>query len=162
MGMTTGINGMYQQNTVTNGTEFIIPSYHQFDLGPFAMIKKTFDKLDISGGIRYDSRSFSNQELYTAENPVTHFDMPVYGADTVGAVKPFSNYHHVFSGVSGSLGATYSFSNKLSAKAEYFPRIPFAEYFRNFFQRSSSGYRNFPGRQSCFQTGIQSPGRRGR
>mgnify|MGYP001544537575 CR=1 FL=1 len=114
--LTTGINGMYQQNKVTNGTEFIIPSYHQFDLGPFAMIKKTFDKLDISGGIRYDSRSFSNQELYTAENPVTHFDMPVYGADTVGAGKPFSNYHHVFSGVSGSLGATYSFSSKLSAK----------------------------------------------
>ncbi len=114
--LSAGINGMYQQNTVTNGTEFIIPSFHQFDLGPFAMIRKTFDKLDLSGGIRYDSRSFSNQELYTTENPVTHFDMPVYGADTVGASKPFSKYHHVFSGVSGSLGATYSFSNKLSAK----------------------------------------------
>jgi iron complex outermembrane receptor protein len=114
--ITTGINGMYQQNTVTNGTEFIIPSYHQFDLGPFAMIRKSFDKLDFSAGIRYDSRSFSNQELYTAENPVTHFDMPVYGADTVGAAKPFSNYHHVYSGASGSLGASYSFSGKLSAK----------------------------------------------
>ena len=114
--LTAGINGMYQQNTVTNGTEFIIPDYRQFDLGPFAMIKKTFDKLDISGGIRYDSRSFSNRELYTAENPATHFDMPVYGADTVGAAKPFSDYHHVFSGMSGSLGAAYSFSNKLSAK----------------------------------------------
>jgi iron complex outermembrane receptor protein len=114
--LTAGINGMYQQNKVTNGTEFIIPDYHQFDLGPFAMIKKTFDKLDISGGVRYDSRSFSNQELYTAENPATHFDMPVYGADTVGAAKPFSNYKHVFSGVSGSLGATYAFSGKLSAK----------------------------------------------
>ncbi|HEY4156189.1 MAG TPA: TonB-dependent receptor, partial [Puia sp.] len=114
--LTTGINGMYQQNRVTNGTEFIIPSYQQFDLGPFAMIKKTFNKLDLSGGIRYDSRSFSNQELYTAENPVTHFDGPVYGADTVGAAKPFSGYHHVFSGASGSIGASYSFSNKLSAK----------------------------------------------
>jgi iron complex outermembrane receptor protein len=114
--ITTGINGMYQQNKVTNGTEFIIPSYNQFDLGPFAMVKKTFNKLDFSTGIRYDSRSFSNQELYTAVNPVTGFDMPVYGADTVGASKPFSNYHKVFSGVSGSLGITYSFSNKLSAK----------------------------------------------
>jgi iron complex outermembrane receptor protein len=114
--LTTGINGMYQQNTVTNGTEFIIPSYHQFDLGPFAMIKKTWTKLDFSAGVRYDSRAFSNQELYTAKNPVTHFDMPVYGADTVGASKPFSNYHHMFSGVSGSLGLTYSFSNKLSGK----------------------------------------------
>ncbi|HVY75470.1 MAG TPA: TonB-dependent receptor [Puia sp.] len=114
--LTAGLNGMYQQNTVTNGTEFIIPNYHQFDLGPFAMIRKSFEKLDISGGLRFDSRTFSNQELYTAENPVTHFDMPVYGADTVGADKPFSNYHHVFSGVSGSLGATYSFNRKWSAK----------------------------------------------
>jgi iron complex outermembrane receptor protein len=114
--LTMGINGMYQQNTTTNGTEFIIPNYHQFDLGPFAMIKKTFNNLDLSAGIRYDSRSFSNQELYTGENPVTHFDMPVYGADTVGAPKPFSNYHHVYSGVSGSFGATYAFSNKWSAK----------------------------------------------
>lgn len=38
--LTTGINGMYQQNTSTNGTEFIIPSFHQFDIGPFAMLKK--------------------------------------------------------------------------------------------------------------------------
>lgn len=114
--ITTGINGMYQQNKVTNGTEFIIPSYHQFDLGPFAMIRKSFDKLDFSAGIRYDSRSFSNQALYTAENPVTHFDMPVYGVDTSSASRPFSNYHHVYSGASGSLGATYSFSGKLSAK----------------------------------------------
>jgi iron complex outermembrane recepter protein len=114
--LTMGINGMYQQNTTTNGTEFIIPNYHQFDLGPFTMIKKTFNNLDLSAGVRYDSRSFSNQELYTGENPVTHFDMPVYGADTVGAPKPFSNYHHVYSGVSGSFGATYAFSNKWSAK----------------------------------------------
>lgn len=114
--LTTGINGMYQQNKVTNGTEFIIPDYHQFDLGPFAMIKKTFDRLDISGGVRYDSRAFSNRALYTAENPVTHFDMPVYGEDTAGASRPFSNYHHVFSGISGSLGATYAFSKKFSAK----------------------------------------------
>jgi iron complex outermembrane receptor protein len=114
--LTAGINGMYQQNTVTNGTEFIIPSYHQFDIGPFAMIKKTFGKLDLAGGIRFDSRSFSNRALYTAENPVTHFDMPVYGADTAGADRPFADYHHVFSGASGSLGVTYSFSEKLSAK----------------------------------------------
>ncbi len=54
--ITTGINGMYQQNTSTNGTEFIIPSFNQFDIGPFAMVKKTFGKLDIAGGIRFDSR----------------------------------------------------------------------------------------------------------
>jgi iron complex outermembrane receptor protein len=115
--ITTGVNGMYQDNNVTKGTEFVIPSYHQFDIGPFAMMKKTFAKLDLSGGIRFDSRSFTNSELYTMPDPVSGFDTPVYGADTVGAAKPFYNYHHIFSGVSGSLGATYNFTEKLALKA---------------------------------------------
>ena len=114
---TIGINGMYQDNNVTNGSEFIIPSYHQFDVGPFAMTKKTFDKLDISGGVRFDSRSFNNSELYTKPNPVSGFDMPVYGADTVGGDKPFSNYSRNFTGISGSVGATYNFTEKFSVKA---------------------------------------------
>jgi iron complex outermembrane receptor protein len=117
--LTFGINGMYQDNTVTKGTEFVIPSYHQFDLGPFAMLKKTFGKLDLAGGIRYDSRSFKNDELYTKTDPVSGFDVPANGPDTVGADAahhPFYKYQHTFSGISGSLGATYNFSEKLSAK----------------------------------------------
>ncbi len=114
--ITTGLNGMYQQNTATNGTEFIIPSFHQFDIGPFAMMKKTFDKLDIAGGIRYDSRSFTNQQMYTVSKGID-YDMPVYGPDTVGAYQAFPYYHKIFSGYSGSLGLTYLFSNQWSAKA---------------------------------------------
>ena len=114
---TAGINGMFQDNNVTKGTEFVIPSYHQFDIGPFVMIKKTFDKLDVSGGVRFDSRTFSNSQLYIRANPVTGFDEPVYGKDPMGAQKAFDNYRHGFSGVSGSLGATYNFTEKLSFKA---------------------------------------------
>ncbi len=112
----TGLNGMYQQNTATNGTEFIIPSFHQFDIGPFAMIKKTFDKLDIAGGIRFDSRSFTNDQMYTVSKGID-YDVPVYGPDTAGAYQAFPFYHKIFSGYSGSLGLTYLFSNKWSAKA---------------------------------------------
>ncbi|HMH34883.1 MAG TPA: TonB-dependent receptor [Puia sp.] len=115
--LTVGVNGMYQNNIVTNGTEFIIPSYKQFDLGPFALLKKTFGKLDVAGGVRYDSRSFSNSQLYTKPDPVTGFDRPVYGADTIGADKPFYDYKHQFSGASGSLGATYNFTEQFSVKA---------------------------------------------
>lgn len=115
--ITSGFNGMYQQNTSTNGTEFIIPSFNQFDIGPFAMVKKTFNKLDVSGGIRFDSRSFSNQQMFTATNPATGLNEAVYGKDTVGAYQSFPSYHKVFSGFSGSLGLTYSFSQKWSAKA---------------------------------------------
>lgn len=115
--LTAGINGMYQENTVNNGTEFIIPSYHQFDIGPFLLAKKSFDKLDIAGGIRFDSRAFDNSALFTATDPATGFDRPVSGPDTVGANKPFSAYHKNFSGVSGSMGGTYNFSEKFSIKA---------------------------------------------
>jgi iron complex outermembrane recepter protein len=115
--ITAGLNGMYQQNTSTNGTEFLIPSFTQFDIGPFVMVKKTFNKLDIAGGIRFDSRAFTNDQMYTATNPNTDFDEAVYGKDTVGAYQPFPYYHKVFSGYSGSFGLTYSFSSHLSAKA---------------------------------------------
>ena len=115
--ITFGVNGMYQTNNVTNGTEFVIPSYHQFDLGTFATAKKTFGKLDIAGGIRYDNRTFHNDQLYTKSNPISGFDMPVYGVDTVGAAREFELYNHTFSGVSGSIGATYNFSEHVSVKA---------------------------------------------
>jgi iron complex outermembrane receptor protein len=114
--LTAGVNGMYQDNTVTKGTDFVIPSYRQFDIGPFALLRKTIDKLDISGGIRYDNRSFSNKGLYTKPDPVNAFDTPVYGADTVGADKPFSLFNHTFSGISGSIGATYNFTEQFSIK----------------------------------------------
>ncbi|MDB5211125.1 MAG: TonB-dependent receptor, partial [Sediminibacterium sp.] len=111
-----GINGMYQQNTSTNGTEFIIPSYKQFDIGGFALVKKSIDKLDLSGGLRYDVRTFNNDPLYTIPDPATGFDKPV-SAGTPGADQPFSKYSHSFSGASGSLGATYNFTEQFSVKA---------------------------------------------
>jgi len=112
-----GVNGMYQDNDVTSGTEFVIPSYHQFDVGPFALLKKTFGRLDIAGGARYDSRSFRNFGLYSQPNPVTGFDMPVTGADTAGADFHFAPYSHTFSGFTGSIGATYNFTERLAVKA---------------------------------------------
>jgi len=112
-----GVNGMYQNDVSTTGTEFIIPSYHQFDIGPFLLAKKTFDKLDVAGGVRFDSRAFNNFALYTRTDPTTGFDMAVTGADTAGAEKPFSAYRKNFNGVSGSLGGTYNFSDKFSVKA---------------------------------------------
>ncbi|MEI8279698.1 MAG: TonB-dependent receptor [Bacteroidota bacterium] len=115
--ITTGINGMYQTNDVSAGTEFLIPSYKQFDIGPFLMARKSIHKLDISGGVRYDSRSFSNDALYTKTNASTGFDGVVSGTDTVGAARPFYAYSHTFSGVTGSVGMTYNFSKSFSAKA---------------------------------------------
>ena len=115
--VTFGVNGMYQHNDVTKGTEFVIPSYHQFDIGPFALVRKTINKIDIAGGLRFDTRSFTSDQLYTRPDPVTGFDRPYYGAVTAQDTAVFSNYHHLFSGASGSLGLTYNATDKLSFKA---------------------------------------------
>ncbi|WP_294223376.1 TonB-dependent receptor, partial [uncultured Chryseobacterium sp.] len=112
-----GANGMYQTNDVTQGTEFVIPSYNQFDLGSFITIKKDFDKLSLSGGIRYDYRRFRNDALYIKPNPVSGFDMPVYGADRDGADQPFLQYSTSFDGVTGSVGASYAVNKNFTVKA---------------------------------------------
>jgi iron complex outermembrane receptor protein len=111
---TFGVNGMYQKNAVEKGTEFIIPSYHQFDIGPFAYLKKTVNKIDIAGGLRYDSRQFTGDQLYTMPNALTGFDTPV--SDTAGADFHFGNTKHHYQGLSGSAGFTYNANSKLSFK----------------------------------------------
>ena len=115
--VTGGVNGMYQNNDVTKGTEFIIPSYKQFDIGPFIFVKKSINKLEVAGGLRYDVRQFNNDALYTKTDAVTGFDKAVFGADSIGAANPFYAYKHSFSGASGSLGLSYRFSNHFTGKA---------------------------------------------
>ena len=117
LSITAGINGLYQNNKVDNGTEFIIPSYHQFDIGPFLFVKKSVGKLELAGGLRYDVRNFNNDALFTSPDRVSGFDKPVYGSDTSGADNPFSKYSHTFSGASGSVGLSYRFSDAFSVKA---------------------------------------------
>jgi iron complex outermembrane receptor protein len=113
-----GVNGMYQENTLGYSTDFPIPAYHQFDIGPFFVVKKSFGKLDLSGGARYDTRSFHGQSayvdtgkqfypnLYTGPNPTT----------TPNVMQQFSALNKTFSGASGSFGATYNFSDQFLLK----------------------------------------------
>src|SRR5664280_647399 len=113
---TIGLNGMYQQNT-NKGTEFVIPDYNQFDIGPFVMAEKTIGKLDLSAGARYDTRVFRNDAMYTLPNPQTGFDMQVTVPDTALSNRPFYSFKHTFSGISASFGATYNITKKLLVKA---------------------------------------------
>lgn len=110
---TLGINGMFQNNT-NKGTEFIIPDYRQFDLGPFALVQKSFHKLALSAGVRYDSRRFNNDEMFVRSNPQTGYDMQVSSPN--GAEHIFLKFKHTFSGFSGSIGATYNLSNSFLIK----------------------------------------------
>ena len=112
-----GINGMYQTNNSSNGTEAIVPSYSLLDAGGFGVITKSFHNLEISGGLRYDVRSFNNDAMYIKTNPSDGFGMFVTGNDTVGAGKPFYSYKTTFSGFTGSLGLSYTISDKMIVKA---------------------------------------------
>ncbi len=114
--ITSGLNGMLQINT-NKGTEFIIPDYHQFDIGAFLSAKKTFNKIDISAGIRYDISYFNNNEMYTRVDPISGFDMQVSPTDAVGTSKVFNNFRHTYTGTSASIGATYTMSKNLFLKA---------------------------------------------
>ncbi|WP_183562473.1 TonB-dependent receptor [Mucilaginibacter sp. SP1R1] len=117
---TFGVNGQYQNNTIGDATDFPIPAYHQFDIGPFFVIKKSYGKLDLSAGARYDVRSFKNNaayvdtlggphgfpQLYTGSNP----------ANAPNVVSQFDAFSKTFSGFSGSFGATYNVSDAFLIK----------------------------------------------
>jgi iron complex outermembrane recepter protein len=113
--ITPGINGMYQLNA-NSGTEFIIPDYHQFDLGLFLLLKKSFDRVEFIAGVRYDKRFFRNESMFVRTDPETGFDIQVLPPDTAGAVNQFSAFRHEFTGLSASTGLTFSISDELSMK----------------------------------------------
>lgn len=113
---TVGINGMYQTNRSKNATDFPIPDYNLFDVGAFYFAKKTFGKIDVSGGIRMDRRSINWQDFYVGNNPETNFDRKV-NVGSPGAHLQFPAFNKSYYGVSGSLGLTYNISEKLLLKA---------------------------------------------
>ncbi len=114
---TLGVNGMYQTNKNLNGTDFPIPDYSLLDIGSFLFVKKTLGPVDISGGIRYDTRLIDWVSQYVQPNLATGFDQLAYAPANPTAVPQFAAYRRPFTGVSGSLGATYNISERLLVKA---------------------------------------------
>lgn len=115
---TAGINGQYQNNTIGDATEFPIPAYHQFDIGPFLIMKKSFGKLDLSGGARFDSRSFSGKAAYI--DTAGKYQQLYTGTDAANApnvIPQFTALNKTFTGFNGSLGAAYNFSDHFLLKA---------------------------------------------
>ncbi len=104
-----GSNGM-QQSSQNKGILFLVPAYQLFDIGLFAITKKSFDKFSISGGIRFDNRKLSGEGLFLDQ------DGRKTQATNVDAVHRFTAYKSNFSGMSGSLGATYDFTKSFYGK----------------------------------------------
>lgn len=114
---TVGLNGMYQANRSKAATDFPIPDYNLFDAGAFIFAKKSFGKLDLSGGLRYDNRHISWNDFYVGPNAANGFEQQVKLPDTAGAHLQFPAFKHVYKGISGSLGLTYNVNERLLLKA---------------------------------------------
>lgn len=104
-----GVNGMYQ-NSMNKGSEYLVPEYRLFDAGGFLIGKKSFGKLNVSGGLRYDTRSQTGDALYLNSN----------GEKTTAsestANQRFNGFRNNYKGFSGSLGATYELSENWNTK----------------------------------------------
>ena len=53
--LSTGINGMWQQSQ-NLGEEALIPAYRLLDAGVFATVTRSWDRWNLSGGVRFDHR----------------------------------------------------------------------------------------------------------
>ncbi|GAA4329760.1 TonB-dependent receptor [Mucilaginibacter gynuensis] len=113
---TVGANGFYQTNRNKNATDLPIPDYNLFDIGTYLFVKKSFGKVDVSGGIRYDSRNIKWNDLYVGHDPQTGFGKQVQ-SNTPGANLQFPAFRHTYTGLSGSLGLTYNITDRLLLKA---------------------------------------------
>ncbi|SNR76234.1 TonB-dependent receptor [Hymenobacter mucosus] len=105
---TVGVSGMQQENQ-NKGVEFLIPAYRLWDGGVFGVTKKSFGKLDLSGGLRYDLRRINADALYLDAD-----EQPVPAGQ---GEEKFSGFRSTFRNVSGSVGGAYNFSDKWLIKA---------------------------------------------
>lgn len=132
---TAGANGMYEWNTDFNEPVapykgiFEIPDYTDFDAGGYAILNwdpNSVKNLSMSGGLRYDYRVMNGQSMYLAyDNTSSQTEVPnggvsqaadgSYYANSNQGVVPagtslyqqFPSLDRSFTGLSGSIGATY-------------------------------------------------------
>lgn len=103
---TIGVNGMQQTNNI-GGEEYLIPAYDLFDAGVFAVTSKTFDKLTVSGGLRFDNRHMNITGLQLNED-----GQPVNS----GGETKFASFDRNFSNISASAGLSYAASEQVTLK----------------------------------------------
>jgi iron complex outermembrane receptor protein len=106
-----GANGVYQSSK-SLGTLLLIPNYNFFQIGAFAIANEKIGNLSLSGGIRYDTRTFSGLDHWvdsTTQAPVN--------PTAPNAFHEFEGFTSHFNGMSFSLGAAYNVTSQLYVKA---------------------------------------------
>lgn len=106
----TGINGMLQASK-NKGIEFLIPDYALWDAGLFATAQKTFGRLELSGGLRFDLRNMQFYALWLDSTGA------VVSANSNGAMPKFNDFDCRYANFSGSAGMSYEINKYLVGKA---------------------------------------------
>jgi iron complex outermembrane receptor protein len=107
----TGVSGVYQSSQ-SLGTLLLIPNYNYFQIGAFAIANKKIGNLNLSGGIRYDTRTFNGLDHWvdsTTQAPVA--------PNAENGFHEFQGFKSHFSGMSFSFGGTYNFQKNVYVKA---------------------------------------------
>jgi iron complex outermembrane receptor protein len=104
-----GSSGM-QQNNYNKGLEFLIPEYNLFDIGGFVFTQKTFNKITLAGGLRFDNRDINTQKLI-----LDSLETPVSIEDSTTNLK-FSPFTKNYNSYSGSIGLSYQINKKSTVK----------------------------------------------
>jgi iron complex outermembrane recepter protein len=108
--MSVGTNGVYQSSK-SLGLLLLIPNYNYFQIGGFAIGTKQIGNLTLSGGIRYDSRTFNGLDHWvdsTTQEPAQ--------ANADNAFHEFEGFKSNFNGLSFSFGGAYNFTKNVYAK----------------------------------------------
>ncbi|MES2112430.1 MAG: TonB-dependent receptor [Bacteroidota bacterium] len=106
-----GVNGVYQSSK-SLGTLLLIPNYNFFEIGAFAIANKKIGNLNLSGGIRYDTRTFNGLDHWvdsTTQAPAA--------PNTENSFHEFQGFKSHFNGISFSLGGAYNFTKDVFVKA---------------------------------------------
>lgn len=104
-----GVSGM-QQSNANKGIEFLIPEYNLFDIGGFVFTQKTFKKLTVAGGLRFDNRNISTKKLI-----LDSLEVPVSIEDSTTSLK-FNPFTKNYNSYSGSIGLSYQIDKKSTIK----------------------------------------------
>ena len=115
--LTVGTNGMAQDNQHVNATDFPIPPYRLFDIGGFGVLKKAFGALELTGGLRYDTRVVDWNDFYVGTDPATGFGRAASAGHhwELSGSSPIST--SVYRGVSASVGGSYAVGPRLVLRA---------------------------------------------
>nr|WP_315032034.1 TonB-dependent receptor [uncultured Chryseobacterium sp.] len=114
--ISAGVNGMIQNNKNKSATDFPIPDYDLNEGGVYTYIKWKYNRLNISGGARYDIRNVRWDNFYIQTNPVTQFEEHVTQPSS-DAKLGFASYNKTFKGFSASIGSTFQLTKQISLKA---------------------------------------------